>query len=132
MCKIEDIITIDIGGTSADISLIRGGKAEIANGTKINDLPLSLSVTDIHTIGAGGGSIARISDNGAIMVGPASAGADPGPVAYGKGGIYPTVTDANLVLGRLPEKLLDGALRLDSKAASFAIKNTLRIRWAPP
>ena len=122
LCKIEDIITIDIGGTSADISLIRGGKAEIANGTKINDLPLSLAVTDIHTIGAGGGSIARISGNGAIMVGPASAGADPGPVAYGKGGIYPTVTDANLVLGRLPEKLLDGALRLDSKAASFAIK----------
>ena len=76
---------------------------------------------DIHTIGAGGGSIASIAENGAILVGPESAGAVPGPAAYGKGGTQPTVTDANLVLGRLPPSLLDGAVTLDTEAASAAI-----------
>ena len=121
LCKIKDIITIDIGGTSADISLIRDGQAAITTSTKINELPLSLPVIDIHTIGAGGGSIASISENGAILVGPKSAGAYPGPAAYGKGGLQPTVTDANLVLGRLPPKLLDGEVHLNKDAAQHAI-----------
>ena len=118
---IEDMITIDIGGTSADISLIRQGQPQKSTTTRINDLPLALPVIDIHTIGAGGGSIASIAENGAILVGPESAGAEPGPAAYGKGGTQPTVTDANLVLGRLPPSLLDGAVTLDTEAASAAI-----------
>ena len=118
---IEDMITIDIGGTSADISLIRQGQPQKSTTTRINDLPLALPVIDIHTIGAGGGSIASIAENGAILVGPESAGAVPGPAAYGKGGTQPTVTDANLVLGRLPPSLLDGAVTLDTEAASAAI-----------
>ncbi|MBK13290.1 MAG: 5-oxoprolinase [Porticoccaceae bacterium] len=118
---IEDMITIDIGGTSADISLIRQGQPQKSTTTRINDLPLALPVIDIHTIGAGGGSIASIAENGAILVGPQSAGAVPGPAAYGEGGTQPTVTDANLVLGRLPPSLLDGAVKLDTEAASAAI-----------
>ena len=121
LCKIKDMITIDIGGTSADISLIRNGQAAVTTSTKINELPLSLPVIDIHTIGAGGGSIASISESGAILVGPKSAGAYPGPAAYGKGGLQPTVTDANLVLGRLPPKLLDGEVQLNEDAAHHAI-----------
>ena len=122
LCKIKDMITIDIGGTSADISLIRNGQAAVTTTTKINELPLSLPVVDIHTIGAGGGSIASISESGAILVGPKSAGAYPGPAAYGKGGLQPTVTDANLVLGRLPQKLLDGEVELSTDAAQHAIQ----------
>jgi N-methylhydantoinase A len=121
LSSIENMITIDIGGTSADISLIRKGQPQKSTTTRINDLPLALPVIDIHTIGAGGGSIASIAENGAILVGPQSAGAVPGPAAYGKGGTRPTVTDANLVLGRLPPSLLDGAVTLDTEAASAAI-----------
>ncbi|MFZ8897738.1 MAG: hydantoinase/oxoprolinase family protein [Alphaproteobacteria bacterium] len=122
LCKIKDMITIDIGGTSADISLIQDGQAAVTTSTKINELPLSLPVIDIHTIGAGGGSIASISESGAILVGPKSAGAYPGPASYGKGGLQPTVTDANLVLGRLPPKLLDGEVALNKDAAQHAIQ----------
>ncbi len=117
MVGLENLITIDIGGTSADISVINSGEPKIKNATKIAENPLSLSVVDIHTIGAGGGSIASVAQNGAIIVGPKSAGADPGPASYGKGGELPTVTDANLILGRIPPHLLDGSVSLDIVAA---------------
>jgi N-methylhydantoinase A len=115
------LITLDVGGTSADISLI-AGEPRLTTEGKVGDWPLTLPMIDIHTIGAGGGSIARVSPEGALLVGPASAGADPGPVAYRRGGEEPTLTDANLVLGRLPPSLLDGAITLDVDAAARAIE----------
>ncbi len=99
-------ITIDIGGTSTDVALIDGAIAETTDG-KIGGYPIKLPMIDIHTVGAGGGSIAWFDAGGALRVGPRSAGADPGPAAYGRGGNEPTVTDANIVLGRLlPEAFL--------------------------
>lgn len=120
-----DILTIDMGGTSADVALIRDGEPATTTTGRIGDHPLALSIIDIHTIGAGGGSIASVAGHGAIRVGPESAGADPGPAAYGKGGRHPTVTDANLVLGRIPPHLLDGEVALDRAAAEAAIDTHL-------
>jgi N-methylhydantoinase A/oxoprolinase/acetone carboxylase beta subunit len=117
-CK--QLITLDIGGTSADIGIaIDGHFAEAtARDTWIGGFPVLAPMIDIYTIGAGGGSIAYVDEGGAFRVGPRSAGADPGPAAYGKGGAEPTVTDANLVLGRLdPNNFLGGAMRLDVEAA---------------
>ncbi len=118
------LITLDVGGTSADISLI-DGEPRLTSEGRVGDWPLTLPMIDIHTIGAGGGSIARVSPEGALLVGPASAGAVPGPVAYGRGGVEPTLTDANLVLGRLPPSLLDGAITLDVAAAARAIEERI-------
>jgi N-methylhydantoinase A len=117
----RNLITIDIGGTSADICLIKNGEPGITNEGRIGDWPLNVPMIDINTIGAGGGSIARVTESGALTVGPQSAGAVPGPVCYGRGGVEPTVTDANLVLGRLEPHILDGRLTLDVKAAADAI-----------
>ena len=116
-----DAITVDIGGTSADISLIRNGLATMTNEGEIGPFPIHLPTVDIHTIGAGGGSIASVSPEGILTVGPASAGASPGPACYGKGGKSPTVTDANLVLGRIPPHLLDGEVPLNVELAEQAI-----------
>ena len=116
-----DAIIIDIGGTSADVSLIRGGAPQMTNDGEIGGFPLALPIVDIHTIGAGGGSVARVVTGGGIAVGPQSAGAAPGPACYGHGGTLPTVTDANLVLGRLPVRLLDGAMAIDPELAARAI-----------
>ena len=116
-----DLIGIDIGGTSADISLIHNGQPGMTTAGKIADWPVGRPMIDIATIGAGGGSIARVSAEGALTVGPQSAGAVPGPVCYGNGGSEPTVTDAHLVLGHLPPYLLDGSFRLDVEAARGAI-----------
>src|SRR5207237_45070 len=116
----SQLITFDMGGTSADIGLIVGGTfAEAtARDTWIGGYPVLAPMIDIHTIGAGGGSIAYLDSAGAFRVGPRSAGADPGPAAYGRGGVEATVTDANLVLGRLDsENFLGGAMRLDPAAA---------------
>jgi len=117
----SDLIGIDIGGTSADISLIHHGQPGMTTAGKIADWPVGRPMIDIATIGAGGGSIARVSPSGALMVGPHSAGAVPGPVCYGKGGTEPTVTDAHLVLGHLPPYLLDGSFHLDIEAARGAV-----------
>ena len=117
-----DLIGIDIGGTSADISLIHGGEPGLTTNGRIGNWPVGLPMIDIVTIGAGGGSIARVSDAGALMVGPQSAGAVPGPVSYGRGGDEPTVTDAHLVLGHLPPYLLGGSFKLDVEAARSAIR----------
>jgi len=117
----SDLIGIDIGGTSADISLIHNGQPGMTTAGKIADWPVGRPMIDIATIGAGGGSIARVSAEGALTVGPQSAGAVPGPVCYGKGGTEPTVTDAHLALGHLPPYLLDGSFHLDAEAARGAI-----------
>jgi len=118
------LITFDIGGTSADIGIVRDGiVAETdARSTAIAGFPLLMPMIDVHTIGAGGGSIAHRDRGGAFRVGPRSAGAVPRPAAYGRGGTEPTVTDANLVLGRLdPGDSLAGGLRLDAAAARAAV-----------
>jgi N-methylhydantoinase A len=115
-----DAIAFDMGGTSTDVCLITGGAAERSVERTIAGLPIRLPSVDVHTVGAGGGSIAWIDAGGALRVGPESAGADPGPACYGRGGNRPTVTDANLLLGRLPRQLADG-LELDVEAAERAL-----------
>lgn len=120
-----DLLTIDMGGTSADVALIRDGEPARTTTGRIGEHPLALSIVDIHTIGAGGGSIATVTDQGAIRVGPESAGADPGPACYGRGGDRATVSDANLVLGRIPPALLDGEVALDPAAAELAVRNSV-------
>jgi N-methylhydantoinase A len=117
----QRLITLDIGGTSADICLIDGEPKQTSEGT-IGDWPLRLPMIDIHTIGAGGGSIARVTETGGLVVGPESAGAEPGPVCYGRGGEQPTVTDAHVALGHLPDSLVTGAVPLDREAAVEAIR----------
>ena len=117
----EQVITIDMGGTSADVCLIRDGAPSITMDGEIAGFPLSIPMVDIHTIGAGGGSIAQVTAHGGLQVGPHSAGAAPGPACYGKGGDRPTVTDANLLLGRIPPHLLDGRIAIDVERARAAI-----------
>jgi len=115
----ENAISFDMGGTSTDVSLIVDGRAGLAAEREVGGLPLRLPTLDLHTVGAGGGSIVWLDSGGAIRVGPESAGADPGPACYGRGGTRPTVTDANLLLGRLPTKLA-GDIELDAEAAARA------------
>jgi N-methylhydantoinase A len=119
-----DIISIDVGGTSADICLVRDGRPEITKDGAIGAFPLKLPIIDINTIGAGGGSIA-VAAGGRLTVGPRSAGAEPGPVCYRRGGTEPTVTDAHLVLGRIPAALLGGELPLDAGAARAAVDSRI-------
>ncbi|MDE0308117.1 MAG: hydantoinase/oxoprolinase family protein [Albidovulum sp.] len=119
----RDIVTLDMGGTSADVSLIRNGEAEISTSRDVAGFPVRLPMLDVHTIGAGGGSIAWFDRDGLMKVGPLSAGAVPGPACYGRGGKEPTVSDANAVLGRLDSNgLLDGEMTLDLEAAREAIR----------
>lgn len=120
---VGDLITMDIGGTSTDISLIRNGRPEVTRTASLETVPIRLPVIDINAIGAGGGSIAWIDDGGALRVGPQSAEAQPGPACYGRGGTHPTVTDANLVLGRFSGATrLGGEMTLDLQAARAAIE----------
>lgn len=115
------LMSFDMGGTSTDVSLFNG-EIPLTGHCRLGSWPLSIPSVDIHTIGAGGGSIARVDRAGMLLVGPESAGASPGPACYGQGGVQATVTDANLVLGRLPEStLLAGYLPLDLKAAKRAV-----------
>src|SRR5205807_5220221 len=119
---VRDGVAFDMGGTSCDVALIRDGRAGRSTEREVGELPVRLPMVDIHTVGAGGGSIAWLDDGGALRVGPESAGADPGPACYGRGGTRPTVTDANLVLGRLdPDVALAGRMRLDAGAAHAAV-----------
>ena len=124
-CDTGNVITIDIGGTSADISVIQNGEQRIKNprDTEVAGLPVLVPMIDIDAIGAGGGSIAYVDPGGAFRVGPRSAGAAPGPACYGRGGTEPTVTDAQVVLGRLdPEHFLGGDLKIDADLARQAIE----------
>jgi N-methylhydantoinase A len=123
-CGIANLITVDIGGTSADICLIEKGRIGLTQQGQVGDWPLPLPMVDMVTIGAGGGSIARLKD-GVLAVGPESAGATPGPASYGRGGLLATVTDAHAALGHLPESLLGGGMRLDAAAARSVIENTV-------
>jgi N-methylhydantoinase A len=115
------LLTFDMGGTSTDGAAIEGAPRLTTSG-RIAGFPVHLPMVDMHTVGAGGGSIARVDEGGMLLVGPGSAGADPGPACYGRGGRDPTVTDANLVLGRLdPEGFLGGRMALDTDAARAAL-----------
>jgi N-methylhydantoinase A len=120
LAGIEDAVSFDMGGTSTDVCLVVHGAAGRAAEKAVGGLPIRLPTVDLHTVGAGGGSIAWVDAGGALRVGPRSAGADPGPACYGRGGTEPTVTDANLLLGRLPERLA-GGLELDRDAAERAL-----------
>ena len=117
---------LDMGGTSTDVSLIRDGKPTISRQTALGPYPIKVPAVEVHSIGAGGGSIAHVPMTGALRVGPESAGAVPGPACYGNGAEQPTVTDANLVLGRLPATLLGGEMRLDVPAAENALARIAR------
>ncbi|MGD9163879.1 MAG: hydantoinase/oxoprolinase family protein [Chromatiales bacterium] len=115
------LLSSDMGGTSTDVALIDGAPRLTREG-RIGPWPVAVPMVDMHTIGAGGGSIARLDEGGMLQVGPESAGADPGPACYGRGGSQPTVTDANLLLGRLrPEAFLGGRMALDRQAAVRAV-----------
>jgi N-methylhydantoinase A len=114
-------ITIDVGGTSADVAVIRAGSVNVSYGRDVDGFPIRLPMVDIQTIGAGGGSIAWFEKDGLLKMGPQSAGARPGPACYRLGGTDATLSDANLVLGRLSPRLLDGAMTLDADLAKQAI-----------
>ncbi|MFN3459182.1 MAG: hydantoinase/oxoprolinase family protein, partial [Novosphingobium sp.] len=120
---IRNILTLDVGGTSTDVALIENLEARRQRTTEVGHLSVRASALDVKTVGAGGGSIAYVPElTGALRVGPQSAGAVPGPVAYQKGGTLPTVTDANVVLGYLPENLLGGTFQLDREGAKKAVQ----------
>ena len=120
----RNLITLDMGGTSTDVALIENGAPRIRRETAIGDLIVKAPSVDVRTVGAGGGSIASVPEiTKALRVGPQSSGADPGPACYGKGGHKATVTDANAVLGYLPEYILGGAFKLDLKAAHASIQS---------
>ncbi len=120
LAGVENVISFDMGGTSTDVCLVTGGSSERAEGREVAGFPIRIPMVDVHTVGAGGGSIVWRDAGGALRVGPRSAGAAPGPACYGRGGLAPTVTDANLLLGRLPAEL-PGGLELDGEAAARAL-----------
>lgn len=127
---IRRAITFDMGGTSTDVCLFEG-KPCITNETTLGGLPVAVPVLDVHSVGAGGGSLARVDAGGALRVGPESSGAFPGPVCYGRGGKQPTVTDAHLILGRIdPDCFLGGRFRLDYRAAEESFRTLIRGRSA--
>jgi N-methylhydantoinase A len=118
-----DLVTLDMGGTSTDVCLVTSGRAELTSEFTIEGLPVRSPVIDIHTVGAGGGSIVWLDDGGMLRAGPQSAGADPGPACYGRGGEAPTITDAHLIRGTLrSEAFLGGKMRIDAAAARRAFE----------
>ncbi len=121
-----NLVAVDMGGTSYDVSVVQGGRVSVITQGEIDRLPVRLPMVEMRTIGAGGGSIGSVDAAGRLTVGPRSAGARPGPVAYGRGGTEPTVTDANLALGRLdPDFFLGGAIKLDMPATRTAIETRI-------
>jgi N-methylhydantoinase A len=121
MVGFTNIVTLDAGGTSTDLCLIEGGKPHVTNGGAVGSFPVRIPMIDIKTIGTGGGSIAWITREGHLKVGPKSAGADPGPMCYPNGGHEPTITDANLVLGRIPTALIGGGITLNVERSRAGI-----------
>jgi N-methylhydantoinase A len=118
----ENVVTLDAGGTSTDLCLIEAGTPKITNGGAVGPFPVRIPMIDIKTVGTGGGSIAWISREGHLKVGPKSAGAVPGPMCYPAGGDQPTITDANLVLGRIPPALIGGGIALDPDRARSGVR----------
>jgi N-methylhydantoinase A len=122
----SNLVSFDMGGTSCDVALVHNGAPAITTQGRINQRPIALPMIDIHTVSAGGGTIARLDAVGGLQVGPDSAGAEPGPIAYGQGGEEVTITDANLVLGVLnPERFLGGKMRLDRDRAERALEQKI-------
>ena len=117
----EDVLTMDMGGTSCDVSLVRGGEPLVTSDVTVADYPVAVPMVDVHTVGSGGGSIAHIDAGGALRVGPESAGADPGPVCYGRGGDRPTTTDAAFCLGRIDPEAFLGDIGGAGEAAREAV-----------
>ncbi|MBT0781370.1 hydantoinase/oxoprolinase family protein [Paracoccus sp. pheM1] len=123
MTGIDNLITFDMGGTSSDVALLSGGECRVVNEAVVHGYPLKVPMLDIHTVGAGGGSIAYVDNGGLLKVGPRSAGANPGPACYGLGNDEPTVTDANVVLQtQNPEYLLNGRMKIDRTLSVAAIQ----------
>jgi N-methylhydantoinase A len=122
VAEVEDVLGLDMGGTSCDVCVVEGGEVRRTDSREIDGRPIQLPMVDVHTVGAGGGSIGWRDQGGALRAGPRSAGADPGPACYGRGGTEPTVTDANLLLGYLaPDSPLAGGVALDDEAAEAAV-----------
>jgi N-methylhydantoinase A len=120
-CGLADALTMDMGGTSCDVSLVRGGEPVVATDVSVGDYAVGVPTVDVHAVGSGGGSVAWVDDGGALRVGPKSAGADPGPVCYGRGGGRPTTTDAHYLLGRIdPDRFLADDLGADEAAVREA------------
>ncbi|WP_226039628.1 hydantoinase/oxoprolinase family protein [Natrinema sp. DC36] len=120
---VEGLVTFDMGGTSSDVSLVRDGRAERTTDAEVDGIPIRTPMVDVNTVGAGGSSVAWVDPGGALRVGPRSAGAQPGPACYGRGGTEPTVTDAAVVLGYIgPDTALGGELTLDVDAARDALE----------
>src|SRR5262249_2001708 len=128
----ENIITFDMGGTSTDVALCQGA-VNVTHESQVDGMPVGVQMMDIHTVGAGGGSIAHFDKGGALCVGPESAGADPGPICYGKGEQL-TVTDANVILGRLlPRFFLGGTMKLSTERIAPALRQLEWTRqWKSP
>ncbi|WP_049936818.1 hydantoinase/oxoprolinase family protein [Haloplanus natans] len=124
---VDDVLTMDMGGTSCDVSLVQDGDPVVTTEGQVGEYPVTVPMVDVHTIGAGGGSIAWVDEGGSLRVGPRSAGADPGPICYGRGGTEPTVTDAHLLLGRIdPGSFFEGS------ADEAAVREAIRERVADP
>ena len=122
----QNLITFDMGGTSCDVALIKDGQPSIANRGKVEGRDVALPMIEINTVSAGGGTLAQVDRFGELIVGPQSAGAQPGPACYGRGGTQPTITDCNLVLGYLsPDNFLGGKMRLNAQASFDAINNAV-------
>lgn len=115
------VLTLDGGGTSTDVTVVDNGQPQVTTNGRVGPHPVKIPMIDVATVGAGGGSIARRAQDGRLRVGPESAGADPGPLCYGRGGTHPTVTDASLLLGRLPPHLLGGEIQLDRDRAAAGL-----------
>ena len=125
-CGLNSLITFDMGGTSIDVSLIQDGKANVSFERMVEGYPARIPMIDIVTVGAGGGSLACVDEGGVLKVGPRSAGAKPGPACYCRGGEEPTVTDANLILGKLnPKRILGGRMSIDEKRSISVIKKVI-------
>ncbi|WP_251343997.1 hydantoinase/oxoprolinase family protein [Haloplanus halophilus] len=123
----DDVLTMDMGGTSCDVSLVRDGDPVVTTEGTVGEYPVTVPMVDVHTIGAGGGSIAWVDEGGSLRVGPRSAGADPGPICYGRGGTEPTVTDAHLLLGRI-----DPGVFFEGSADESTVREAVRERLAEP
>src|SRR5207342_2468986 len=119
----DTVVTCDGGGTSTDVTVVIDGQPALTTEGTVGAYPSKIPMIDVVTVGAGGGSIAWISPEGSLKVGPQSAGADPGPLCYAKGGTEPTITDAHLVLGRIPPHLLGGEIPLDVEAARRGVRS---------